>query len=389
MANSLMESIMAMLPQVEGALASRLGESGNSVKRGVETSAAAMIATLGKRAGEPGFMSTVLNLLISSGQPAAMAAAVGSASSTVAPAGEKFLTALFGADRTPLLGSIARTAGLQRSSAEGILGAVAPMLMGVLGGRVRQGGLGASSCGAMLASEAAGIGSLLPVGFSSLMGGAATAAASVRPAAPGWRTPLIVFAVLLMAGLIWLLTRGNHSADVATAATSTVTTAVTETAKPAVSALGEFLQRKLANGVELNIPVHGIENKLLAFIDDQSKAVDKTTWFDFDRLLFDTGKSTLQPASQEQLQNIAAILKAYPKVNVKMGGYTDNVGEKNANLALSAARARSVTTELTALGVDASRMTSEGYGDEHPVADNSTEAGRAQNRRISIRVTAK
>ena len=61
-----------------------------------------------------------------------------------------------------------------------------------------------------------------------------------------------------------------------------------------------------------------VENKLIGFIEDAGKPVDKETWFDFVRLLFDTGKATLQPASTDQLGDVAAILKAYPKVHVRL-----------------------------------------------------------------------
>ncbi len=86
---------------------------------------------------------------------------------------------------------------------------------------------------------------------------------------------------------------------------------------------------------------------------------------------------------------MAAILKAYPKVKIKLGGYTDNTGDAAANLQLSDQRAKNVMAELEKLGVDPSRLEAEGYGDEHPVADNNTEEGRQLNRRISLRVTAK
>ena len=131
-----------------------------------------------------------------------------------------------------------------------------------------------------------------------------------------------------------------------------------------------------------------IEKKLLDFIQS-SAPVDKTTWFDFDRLLFETGKSTLKPESQEQLKNVAEILKAFPNVNLKIGGYTDNTGDANANLKLSGDRAASVEQELVKMGIADVRLDSEGYGDQYPVGDNATEAGRAKNRRISLRVTQK
>ena len=112
-------------------------------------------------------------------------------------------------------------------------------------------------------------------------------------------------------------------------------------------------------------------------------------WFDFDRLLFDSGKATLQPQSQEQIGNIAAILKAYPKVKIRIGGYTDNTGDAAMNLTLSQARADSVMAQLAPLGVDAARMEAKGYGAEHPMADNTTEEGRQKNRRISLHVLEK
>ncbi|CAN5314721.1 sodium-translocating pyrophosphatase [soil metagenome] len=152
--------------------------------------------------------------------------------------------------------------------------------------------------------------------------------------------------------------------------------------------LGEFSIQKLTSGIELNIPEFGIENKLLAFIKSD-KAVNKETWFDFDRLLFQTGSATLEPQSQEQLKNVSEILKAYPTVNVKLGGYTDNTGNAASNLKLSQDRANSVRVELEKMGIDKDRLEAEGYGQEHPAASNDTEEGRAQNRRISIRVTKK
>ena len=143
-------------------------------------------------------------------------------------------------------------------------------------------------------------------------------------------------------------------------------------------------------GLKLNIGggSNPIEIGLLDFIQS-AKAVDKTTWFDFDRLTFETGKSILKPESAEQLGNIAQILKAFPTTKLKIGGYTDNTGKADANLKLSADRAKMVEAELVKLGVADDRLDAEGYGDQYPIADNTTEAGKAKNRRISVRVTDK
>ena len=103
--------------------------------------------------------------------------------------------------------------------------------------------------------------------------------------------------------------------------------AVTERSGFGAADLGEFAVRRLPDDVNLNIPGLGVESRLLAFIQDPSKNVDEVMWFDFDRLVFNTDSAQLRPESQEQLRNIAAILTAYPDVMLKVGGYTDNIGD--------------------------------------------------------------
>jgi outer membrane protein OmpA-like peptidoglycan-associated protein len=89
------------------------------------------------------------------------------------------------------------------------------------------------------------------------------------------------------------------------------------------------------------------------------------------------------------LHNIAAILQAYPQTHLTIGGYTDNTGDAAGNLQLSQDRANNVAAELVRLGTARDRLVAKGYGEEHSVGDNATEAGRAQNRRISMLVTQK
>ncbi|MCB9033047.1 MAG: OmpA family protein [Chitinophagales bacterium] len=145
----------------------------------------------------------------------------------------------------------------------------------------------------------------------------------------------------------------------------------------------------LENGFGLKGALNGgVEQKLVEFIKSD-KPVSKDLWFSFDRLLFESGSDKLVPSSQEQLKNIAEILNAYPNVEIKIGGYTDNTGDAKENLNLSSDRAKSVMAELVKLGVDKKRLKAEGYGEEHPVASNDTAEGRQQNRRIDIRVTKK
>jgi len=182
---------------------------------------------------------------------------------------------------------------------------------------------------------------------------------------------------------------GNVALDSAAARARAAAPAANTAASDAASTLGAFGKKQLPGGVELNIPERGIESNLIAFITDSSRPVNDTTWFNFDRLNFATGSASILPESEVQLNNIAAVLKAYPDVNVKVGGYTDNTGNAAANRTLSQQRASAVRQALIGKGIAANRLVAEGYGSDHAVGDNATEEGRAQNRRIALRVTKK
>lgn len=394
MAASIVESVMSFLgPQVVGPLASRLGESTDSVQRGLQSSSAAMLSGLAAKADEPGFLSQIFGLITnpanSAGALSSFTSSLGSATtgtaSSLTDLGSRFLSSIFGARESAVADAIGQTSGLPSSKAMSLLTMAAPLVLGALGSHVRENGLSASGLANSLKTEASGLQRFLPAGLLSSLTAApayvANQTAKAAGAANRWLWPVILLAILLL-GVLWFFNRAKAPV------TETVQNAA-NTASSAMSSLGDFFKTKLPNGVELNIPQFGIENKLLTFIQDTSKPVDDNTWFNFDRLLFDTGKATLQPSSQEQLDNIANILKAYPNVHVKIGGYTDNTGDPSANMTLSAERAKNVMDALVSAGIDPSRLTSEGYGDQFPVGDNSTEDGRAKNRRIALRVTEK
>ena len=92
-----------------------------------------------------------------------------------------------------------------------------------------------------------------------------------------------------------------------------------------------------------------------------------------------------QPESTPTLKEIAAALKGHPELKVEIQGHTDNVGAAAANQALSDARAAAVKTALVSqFGVDAAQLTTKGFGDTKPVADNKTAEGRQNNRRVDL-----
>jgi len=156
--------------------------------------------------------------------------------------------------------------------------------------------------------------------------------------------------------------------------------------KTAGEAQDAYVKISLPSGVELSVSNGGVETKLFAFLENARKPAAKIVWFDFDRVSFGKSETAPQTSSREQLQNIARILSAYPRVKAIIGGHTDNFGNATANKRLSKARADIVLRELTQMGIAASRLEAKGYGGDSPIAANDAEEGRAKNRRISLGV---
>jgi outer membrane protein OmpA-like peptidoglycan-associated protein len=104
-------------------------------------------------------------------------------------------------------------------------------------------------------------------------------------------------------------------------------------------------------------------------------------------VLFDFNKYTLKPDAREKLAKVSGILLAYPNLQVQVEGYTDNIGSDDYNQKLSEQRADSVKDYLVSQSVPQNDVTAQGYGKTDPVADNSTESGRAQNRRVQLVVS--
>ncbi|AUC76367.1 OmpA family protein [Olleya sp. Bg11-27] len=148
--------------------------------------------------------------------------------------------------------------------------------------------------------------------------------------------------------------------------------------------IGNFFSSDLPNGTTLSIPEGGFEANFLNYINNGKYEVSK--YYAFDRLYFTTGSSSLDANSTNQIENVASIMKAYPKVNILFRGHTDNTGSVEGNKALSASRALSVKNKLVEMGVVATRISTKGMGSIDPIADNTTPEGRSKNRRIDVSV---
>jgi outer membrane protein OmpA-like peptidoglycan-associated protein len=316
--------------------------------------------------------------------------------STFLTGGTQFLSTVFGGRLGALTETLSNQTGLRTTAATALLALGGQTVLSFLGGRVRDGSVNANSLPGFLAKESDALHGTSSTGSAQRPIPVTTHKVDVNPVIAQtvqkersnsilpWILGLVLAAILL--GLWW---NRSHQQPVAVSQPVTTTPAAAAVTSSTGTDLGTLVDATLPDSTTLHIPERGVEGRLLAFIKDASRTPDKTSWFDFDRLLFDTGSATLQPQSAEQLNNIAAILKAYPAVHLTIGGYTDNTGNAAQNLKLSQDRANSVVNQLEQMNIAPDRLVAKGYGEDHPVGDNSTAEGRALNRRISMLVTAK
>jgi len=423
-----------------------LGENSSNTSKALEGILPSLMGAMMGKASDSNGAGALLDLIKGGDFDGGMLSNIGgllgggNQSSGLLSSGASILTSLLGGDSK--LGTIANLvanfSGIKQGSASSLLKVAAPLVLSFIGKQVKSKGLGASGLMSLLLGQKDNIKNAMPAALAGDMGdlmGFANVGEAPKVESSGgnkWLWPLLLVAGL--AGLFYFMKGCDSSAvtdkmenvtdavgdaasgavdaagnavDAATDAAGDAADAVGDAAGNAVDAVGDaagdavdaagnalstlgaFFSRKLSTGVELNIPENGIESNLIKFIESDA-AADKGTWFNFDRLTFASGNANLDmEKSEEQLNNMYEILRAFPKVNLKIGGYTDNTGSKDVNMKISQARADAVKTVLTKKGIDAARLETEGYGPAHPVASNETEEGRAQNRRIAARIMAK
>ncbi|MBK5257467.1 MAG: OmpA family protein [Vicinamibacteria bacterium] len=129
-----------------------------------------------------------------------------------------------------------------------------------------------------------------------------------------------------------------------------------------------------------------MDQKVEINADAMADEISKTGIIALHGITFTTGKAEITPESGKTLDEIAALLNKMTDWKLRVEGHTDNVGQAAANLDLSRKRAEAVKAWLTGkLGIDPSRLSADGFGDQKPVAPNTTDEGRAKNRRVELR----
>jgi len=401
MSVNLLESLTGIFTkELIGKVAASFGESESSVSKAVTASIPALLSSFMSSASSDGG-SNLLNVAKQAASSGVLDNLGGlfSSGGSSSSMGANLLSSLLGGSKLSGLASlISGFSGMKQNNVNSLLGSIAPVALGFLGKHAVSNNLSAGGLLSFLSSQKSSINAALPSGlnlssvFDSASSVVNTTANKAGKTSGSWLMPLLLGVLAL--GLGWYFMKGcNKSGDVAVSvdsATQTVSNAV-DTAKKVVTEAFENMKVKLAGGIELDAHKGGIEDKLVTFLNDPATKGGKDIWFDFDNINFELGSTKLTAESQTQINNIAAIMKAYPKTMIKIGGYTDKTGDSLANLKLSNDRAIAVDAAIKAAGVDAARLAKpEGYGSQFAtVAATASDEERKKDRRIAVGVREK
>jgi outer membrane protein OmpA-like peptidoglycan-associated protein len=381
--------------EILGKAASYLGESEATVKSGLDTVIPAALAGIVHKS-EGGNTESILNFAkqaLDSGILNNLAGSFTSGGSGIPSIGPSLISGLFGDKFGAIANAVSSFTGMKGASTSSLFGSVVPLALAALGKFAKDNNSTPGAIASLLGSQKSSIMSSLPSGFdlTKLLGVSPAVKAAVHSTpAPEvksgnkWLLPLL----LALAGiaLLWYFLKG--CGDTKPVEPVVITDTVTKTNVIVVTK--EPLKVTLPNGVVLDAYKGGIEDLLVAFLNDSTAQAGKDNWFDFNDLNFTFGTAEIVPESKKQLNNIVEILKAYPKVKIKLGGYTDKVGDAAANKKLSQDRADAVMTALKESGVGAQVEGAEGYGSEFAkYPESAPEEDRLKDRRVSVSVRAK
>jgi outer membrane protein OmpA-like peptidoglycan-associated protein len=421
MAASFFEQVKALVtPEAVDRISSNLGETPQGTERALTGGAipavlGGFVQQFGSGAGPARLMGLIkqhdpdgrLLDTVSSASPA-------QAGAVVQNTGQNVVGALFGQRGDNVAGVVAEHAGIKKTSAMSLLPIAATMIMGFLGQKVLRGGLDAAGLGTLLNGARGELGRIAPPGLTKAMGVSSFAEPSgtyaASAAAPTHDTiyhdtvrreaevggirrwlPWLIGALVVLGVLSWLLSlRRPHPIQVTTVhPTVQVPTlprvtppTVPRVAVPTPNIPAPSAPVQLPNGAQLNLAPNSLAYGLANYLGDNNAPAPRR--FTFENLRFPTAEAGLAPTSQAMLNDVAAILRAYPNVNIRVEGFTDNTGSPGINTRLSQQRAESVKSALVSRGIDQNRVQAQGFGPTHPVASNATPQGRAQNRRTDL-----
>jgi outer membrane protein OmpA-like peptidoglycan-associated protein len=301
---------------------------------------------------------------------------------------------LFGNQAGKIQNAVSTYFETKGTTAASLLGTVVPVTFAVIGKFISEKNLSRENLVSWLMGQKAEILAAIPVGSGlesffvvEKQFSAPNVNAVPPPAAEekktNWWLPVVV--LLLLALLLWWMFKGKDDKP-ATVVQIRDTIQVTDTV------IVEKLPVKLTlpNGVVIDAYKGSIEDLLIAFVQDANAKPGNDNWFDFTDLNFTTGTAEIIPETKKELDNIIEILKAFPKVKVKLGGYTDKVGDAAFNKKLSLERAKAVAQAIKDAGLGSQVTGAEGYGSEFAkYPESAPEADRVKDRHVSVSVRQK
>jgi outer membrane protein OmpA-like peptidoglycan-associated protein len=398
-----------------------LGEPESGIQSALGAMLPAVVGSIAKAGASPGGARELLSKLNAPGIDMGLLDNIGglfgggaAGASGLMKTGTDLVAGLFGDKSASLVNAVSGISGLKTTSVGSLLAMAVPLVMGLLKKLVAGNKLDAAGLASVLARQGphlqgaldpritSALGFAHPAGFLGGLGtqagqairGAGAAVSSGAEAMArgasggvsalaeqGSRSRLLPW-VLGAVGLLILFLLVRTCAAPVDKATITLPTEKTGAIAPPAAGATRVLE--LPSGVHFDVARGGFLDSVATSLASKEAAAGKP--FVFDELRFSTGAAVLEPASDAQLKQFGALLKAYPAVKVSIGGHTDNVGDAAANTKLSQDRAESVKLALVALGVPAERITTAGYGQDKPVAPNDTDEGRAKNRRVEVQI---
>jgi OmpA-OmpF porin, OOP family len=393
---STQKAMSAVLPAILGGVANQ----------GSTTSGAANLMNMLSNGGHDGSIFSNLSGLLGGG----------SATQGLIGAGGNIIKGLFGDRVGGIVDFIASHAGIKSSSATSMLGMAAPMVMGMLGKHTSENGTTANGLMDLLHGHTDIIKNALPAGLGNMMGlghfdtssvaskataAVGTAAAAATSVASNVRNTAshsvreveeeasagfgkFLPWLLLLAGLLaalWFWKSCNS--ETPAAPVKETTAVVAPTATPVAAEKMDTCKCKDGETL-VSKPGSFISNLCKEFSTPTPSVGYKVA---FDNLNFATNSSVIAEDAKGQLNDLAKLLKAFPRIELEVGGHTDNVGEPAKNKTLSQARADAAKAFLIAAGIAKERMTSVGYGDVNPIVPNDSDANKAKNRCTMVTIT--
>ena len=315
--------------------------------------------------------------------------------------GERFENELVGAENKDYPNAVAAESGISAASADRLSGWVAAVIAGYVGHKIVRNNLSMSAVMAGLRQERGSVVKEIPVKVGRAAGISGMCSSSAPVAGRdgkknNWLVWLIIVLIVVIIVFLSIRSCNRNGGGEVVAVTENVT--VVPTAPAAQTAAAKegltFVEHKLPDGRTIRVAEGGCEDCMLKYL--QSDAYRKATneelsknWIQFDKIDFmHDSETALAGNSMEQLDNIAAILKNYPDVRIRIGGFADKTGTRAVNYEISKKRAEYIKSILVKDGIPADRISTEGFGKEFAtVPADATAAQRAVDRSIAMRFT--